>query len=295
MRWCGDGGNGRARADGTPRGGGRRGHEPWGAARANRTPGKRSTFDALLDAGVTLFDTAEIYTAGASERTIGRCIQASRALTPTVLSKFFPYPWRLRKRAMNAALGRSLSRLQVPRVDVYLLHFPWPPVSVETWADALADEVKAGLARAVGISNCSPAQTRRRARGAVPRAASRWPATRWSTTSCNRRPERSGLAARLPGARRHPHCLPPAGPGRAHGKYTADRPPRGLRADASTTGRPGQDRASAGCREAHREGPRKDPAQVAHQLAACKRRAADPRGKERRTRRRRTPAPWAGA
>jgi aryl-alcohol dehydrogenase-like predicted oxidoreductase len=46
-------------------------------------------------------------------------------------------------------------------VDVYLLHFPTPPVSLETWADALADAVQAGLTRTVGISNCSGEQTRR--------------------------------------------------------------------------------------------------------------------------------------
>ena len=46
-------------------------------------------------------------------------------------------------------------------MDVYLLHFPLPPVSVETWADALADMVEAGLTRTVGISNCGPDQARR--------------------------------------------------------------------------------------------------------------------------------------
>ena len=87
----------------------------------------RATFDALLDAGVTLIDTAEIYAGGASERTVGRCIHES-GRKPLVLTKFFPFPWRLGRRAMRAALRASLQRLQLPRVDVYLLHFPWPPV-----------------------------------------------------------------------------------------------------------------------------------------------------------------------
>ena len=50
------------------------GTNSWGS-RGESDPGKRSTFDALLAAGVTLFDTAEIYTAGASETTIGRCVR----------------------------------------------------------------------------------------------------------------------------------------------------------------------------------------------------------------------------
>ncbi len=135
------------------------GTNTWGGA-ASSGAEARATFDALLDAGVTLFDTAEIYTRGASERTIGRCIHES-GRKPLVLTKFFPFPWRLGRRAMSAALHRSLARLSLERVDVYLLHFPWPPVPVETWAEALADAVETGHARAVGISNCGPALTRR--------------------------------------------------------------------------------------------------------------------------------------
>ena len=202
------------------------GTNTWGS-RGEPDPGKRSTFDALLGAGVTLFDTAEIYTAGASEKTIGRCIRES-GLTPTVLSKFFPYPWRLRKGAMNAALGRSLSRLEVPRVDVYLLHFPWPPVSVETWADALADEVKTGRARAVGISNCTPAQTRRAhaalaARG-VPLACNEV-----EYNLLNRGPETSGLAATCRELGVTLIAYRPLAMGVLSGKYTAENPPRGPR------------------------------------------------------------------
>jgi aryl-alcohol dehydrogenase-like predicted oxidoreductase len=202
------------------------GTNTWGA-RGEADPGRRSTFDALLDAGVTLFDTAEIYTAGSSERTIGRCIRES-GLTPTVLSKFFPYPWRLRKGAMNAALGRSLSRLEVPRVDVYLLHFPWPPVSVETWADALADEVKTGRARAVGISNCTLGQTRRAhaalaARG-VPLACNEV-----EYNLLNRGPETSGLAATCLELGVTLIAYRPLAMGVLSGRYTVEHPPRGPR------------------------------------------------------------------
>jgi len=166
------------------------GTNTWGG-RSETDPGKRSTFDALLDAGITLFDTAEIYTGGASERTIGRCIHES-GRKPLVLTKFFPFPWRLGKGAMTAALRSSLSRLGLQRVDAYLLHFPLPPVPVETWADALADVVEAGLVRAVGVSNCGPNQTRRAhaalsARG-VPLACNEV-----ELNLLNRAAERSGL------------------------------------------------------------------------------------------------------
>ena len=46
-------------------------------------------------------------------------------------------------------------------MDLYILHFPVPPVPLETWVEALADVQRAGLTRAVGISNCNAQQTRR--------------------------------------------------------------------------------------------------------------------------------------
>jgi aryl-alcohol dehydrogenase-like predicted oxidoreductase len=135
------------------------GTNSWGVRRG-ADPGKLPAFNALLNAGINLFDTAEIYTLGASERTIGHCIRASDR-TPVVLTKFFPLPWRVRTQDLPGALHGSLARLGLPRVDIYLLHYPWPPVALETWAGALADAAHAGLARAVGISNCNVEQTRR--------------------------------------------------------------------------------------------------------------------------------------
>jgi aryl-alcohol dehydrogenase-like predicted oxidoreductase len=135
------------------------GTNSWGS-RTGPDHDKYATFAALLDGGITFFDTAEIYQGTASERTLGECMRAARR-TPTVLTKFFPFPWRLGKGRMMPALRRSLKRLQVLSVDVYILHFPLPPVSLEVWADALADQVKEGLARAVGISNCDAVQMRR--------------------------------------------------------------------------------------------------------------------------------------
>ena len=203
------------------------GTNSWGA-RGETDPGKRQTFDSLLADGVTLFDTAEIYTAGSSEMTIGRCIRES-GRTPTILTKFFPYPWRWTKQAMRTALQRSLARLQVPTVDVYLLHFPMPPVPVEAWADALADAVEAGLTRTVGISNCSPEQTRR-AHAAL--AARRVPlaCNEVEYSLLNRGPERSGLVATCREFGVTLVAYRPLALGVLTGKYTADRPPRGARA-----------------------------------------------------------------
>jgi aryl-alcohol dehydrogenase-like predicted oxidoreductase len=203
------------------------GTNSWGARRA-ADPGKLPAFTALLDAGINLFDTAEIYTLGASERTIGHCIHASDRI-PIVLTKFFPLPWRWRKQTLPDALKASLARLGLARVDVYLLHFPWPPVALETWMDALADAVHAGYARSVGISNCGVEQTRR-AHAAL--------AARGVSLACNeveysllkRDPQSNGLLSLCRELGVTLIAYRPLAMGMLTGKYSPENPPKGARA-----------------------------------------------------------------
>jgi aryl-alcohol dehydrogenase-like predicted oxidoreductase len=70
-------------------------------------------------------------------------------------------PWRLRKSDLIGALKASLDRLQIPCVDLYLIHFPAPPVSIEAWMEAMAEAKNASLVRAIGVSNFNTEQTRR--------------------------------------------------------------------------------------------------------------------------------------
>jgi aryl-alcohol dehydrogenase-like predicted oxidoreductase len=203
------------------------GTNSWGARRA-ADPGKLSVFNALRGAGINLFDTAEIYTRGASERTLGHCIRVSTT-SPIVLTKFFPMPWRVRKQALPGALKGSLARLGLAKVDVYLLHFPWPPVALETWMDALADAVHAGFARAVGISNCNADQTRR-AHAAL--------AARGVPLACNeveysllkRDPQSNGLLSLCRDLGVTLIAYRPLAMGMLTGKYSAGNPPKGVRA-----------------------------------------------------------------
>jgi len=122
-------------------------------------------FNAAVEAGISFIDTAELYQGGGSERSVALALAERRKAKPTgpepkILSKFFPWPWRLSTRTLKNALEASLERLGLARLDVYLLHFPLPPVPLESWVNALGDAVEAGLARAVGVSNCGPAQVR---------------------------------------------------------------------------------------------------------------------------------------
>lgn len=129
----------------------------WGYGRTYGEGELRRAFQASLEAGVRLFDTAEVYGFGLSERLLGR-FMAETGERPFVVSKFFPYPWRLSRKTLLRALKGSLDRLGLEALDLYLLHWPWPPVPLAVWAEALAEAYERGLARGVGVSNCSLAQ-----------------------------------------------------------------------------------------------------------------------------------------
>lgn len=120
----------------------------------------RAAFDASLAAGVNFFDTAEVYGNGRSERYLGSFILGV-SQPVIVATKFFPFPWRLSKSTLLSALRNSLERLNLQSVDLYQIHWPFPPIPVETWAEALAQVVQLGLARAVGVSNYSLEQMQR--------------------------------------------------------------------------------------------------------------------------------------
>ncbi len=132
----------------------------WGFGRGYQENDVHSAFQVSLEAGINWFDTAEVYGQGQSERILGRFLAESGAPL-LIATKFFPFPWRLSKGSLLRALRGSLRRLGRAQVDLYQLHWPYPPVAIETWADALADAVQAGLAKAVGVSNYSSDQMHR--------------------------------------------------------------------------------------------------------------------------------------
>src|SRR5262245_6838066 len=113
----------------------------WGYGQGYGEQDVRAAFQAARAAGVTFFDTAEIYGRGRSERLLGQFLREEAPGHPPaiVATKFAPFPWRCMKGQLVAALRRSLKRLGMSQVDLYQIHWPSPPLSVETWADALAD------------------------------------------------------------------------------------------------------------------------------------------------------------
>ncbi|KAH9315483.1 hypothetical protein KI387_024110, partial [Taxus chinensis] len=128
----------------------------------------KEAFNASVDAGITLFDTAEVYGSkmafGAenSETLLGRFIKERNQRDPTnivVATKFAALPWRLGRGSVISALKDSLNRLGLSSVDLYQLH--WPGIwGNEGYIDGLGDAIEMGLVKAVGVSNYSEPRLR---------------------------------------------------------------------------------------------------------------------------------------
>jgi aryl-alcohol dehydrogenase-like predicted oxidoreductase len=117
----------------------------------------KDTFAAAVDAEMGLFDTAELYSLGRSEIALGQA--ASQDGRPALLaSKFAPWPYRVTAAQFASALEKTLERLDRDSLDLYYLHWPYSLRGVGFWMRAMANAVKAGKIRAVGISNCNVAQ-----------------------------------------------------------------------------------------------------------------------------------------
>jgi aryl-alcohol dehydrogenase-like predicted oxidoreductase len=127
--------------------------------------GTDAVIHAAIDAGVTLFDTADIYGAerGLSETLMGTSLGARRG--DIVLATKFGMDmggangpdWGARgsRRYIRIAVEASLRRLQTDWIDLYQLHQPDPSTPIDETLDALDDLISEGKVRYIGHSNLS--------------------------------------------------------------------------------------------------------------------------------------------
>jgi aryl-alcohol dehydrogenase-like predicted oxidoreductase len=187
----------------------------------------RDAYAESLSSGINLFDTAEIYGFGGSERYLGRFMRET-GTRPRIATKFWPQPWRVNRSQLIDALRGSLSRLGIPSVDLYQIHIPSKLVPPSHWADALADAVEMGLTASVGVSNYSADEMRRTydilARRGIPLASNQ---VEYSLIKRNIESDGTLRAARELGVRIIAYS--PIGMGLLTGKYTPAKPPSGAR------------------------------------------------------------------
>jgi len=204
----------------------------WDYGRTYNKQDLRAAFQASLAKGVTFFDTAEVYGLGASERLLGEFV-AESGTEVVIASKFFPLPWRLSRRQLLGALRGSLKRLGVLQIHLYQVHWPFPPIKIETWMHTMADAVEAGLIRQVGVSNYSPRQTERAFETMQSRGL-HLASNQVRYSLLDRRPERSGLLTLCKELGITLIAYSPIAQGLLTGKYTPTTPlppRRGMSAD----------------------------------------------------------------
>lgn len=199
----------------------------WGYGRGYSDQDIRQAFDVSVMAGLRLFDTAEVYGQGRSEQLLGEFLKTSDQ-TLYVATKFMPYPWRLSRGALLRALKGSLKRLGLAQVDLYQIHQALPPVTPETWMNAMTEATHAGLTREVGVSNYDRGWTQR-AYDALAREGLHLASNQVEYSLINRKIEKNGLLKQCQELGVRLIAYSPLGMGLLTGKYTPEQPPSGLR------------------------------------------------------------------
>ena len=188
----------------------------------------RQAFLAALEEGIRFIDTAEIYGNGRSEQLLGQFIKDTEQPV-LIATKFLPFPWRFGKRAFPSALKASLGRIGAESVDLYQIHWPTPLMSIDTMMDGLAECVKSGMTRTVGVSNFGQtkmlASYSALARHNIPLASNQ---VHYSLL--NRTVEKNGTLARCKELGIRLIAYSPIEMGLLSGKYGPDSPPPGARA-----------------------------------------------------------------
>jgi len=133
-----------------------RGTHPWSLPEDQSRP----YIQAALEAGLTTFDTANMYSDGTSEEIVGRALAdfARRDEVQIATKCFFelasePGSKGLSRPAIATAIDGSLRRLGTDYVDLYQIHRWDPDVPIEETMEALHEVVQAGKARFIGASS----------------------------------------------------------------------------------------------------------------------------------------------
>ncbi|WP_119065783.1 aldo/keto reductase [Rubrobacter indicoceani] len=165
----------------------------WGYGKEYGRREVGEAFRASVGGGVRFVDTAEIYGNGKSEALIGEILrEGGFDEEPVIATKFAPLPYRLSASSLLDALDASLLRLGVAQVDLYQIHFNSPIPPPRGLIDTLAEAVKSGRTKHVGVSNYS-ADAMRRAHEQLDRQGVRLASNQVHYSLLHRRPETNGV------------------------------------------------------------------------------------------------------
>jgi len=128
-----------------------------------------ATLERAIELGINFFDTADVYGVGHNEELVGKTLRKHRDKV-IIATKFASQVLPDGKRAINgrpeyvrSACEASLKRLGVDHIDLYYQHRVDKNVPIEDTVGAMADLVRAGKVRCLGLSEAAPATIRRAA------------------------------------------------------------------------------------------------------------------------------------
>jgi predicted oxidoreductase len=123
-----------------------------------------AAFETALDAGITLFDHADIYGGGSCEEVFRDCLQAVPGSRDRIIiatkGGIRDGHYNLTAKYLAECVERSLTRMAIDYIDLYQVHRPDPLTHPAETAGQLNSLLHDGLIRAVGVSNYYPEQVR---------------------------------------------------------------------------------------------------------------------------------------
>lgn len=135
----------------------------WGVSRLKGYFYRKKYYDKIksalrkgIELGMTHIDTAEFYGWGKAEEVLGELIKEYQRDDLFITSKLFPI--HLGKKSMIKAANRSLKRLGIDYLDLYLIHWPSRFISIIKEMNVLETLVNKGKTRYIGVSNFSVKQ-----------------------------------------------------------------------------------------------------------------------------------------
>lgn len=118
----------------------------------------KPVFEAAMEKGLNLWDTAAVYGEGTSERILGNFVKETARGDVILSTKFTPQIASDSPDAMQEMLNGSKERLHVDMIDIYWIH---NPMDVEKWTPKLIPLAKSGQIRTIGVSNHNLAEIKR--------------------------------------------------------------------------------------------------------------------------------------
>ena len=184
---------------------------------------EQRAFEVSIAAGANLFDTAAMYSGGASELRVGELARGKDVLIATK----YPSGFSFKVEDFPKELEATRARLGRDSIDLYQHHYPNARLSIPKLMDMVADAVDAGKVKAVGVSNYS-AEQMREAHAALAKRGIPLASNQVEYSLLHRKPEVDGVleACRELGITLIAYS--PLAGGRLTGKYSAQKRAGGL-------------------------------------------------------------------